>query len=136
MIFSRSIFDESHHTQYTYRIEYDFSNQQLKRNIWNVLDRIQNSNYQTHILDENILDFSIFITDHDMQWLESWPVGYIIDNTSSESSSIGLTTRSDIEAYQNLTSNKSKNDRLPLAFKILIKHKYYGDIERVILSQI
>ena len=78
MIFSRSIFDESHHTQYTYRIEYDFSNQQLKRNIWNVLDRIQNSNYQTHILDENILDFSIFITDHDMQWLQSWPVGYII----------------------------------------------------------
>ena len=136
MIFSRSIFDELDHTQYTYRIEYDFSNQQLKRNIWNVLDRIQNSNYQTHILDENILDFSIFITDHDMQWLQSWPVGYIIDNTSSQSSSIGLTTRSDIEAYQNLTSNKSENDRMPLAFKILIKHKYYGDIERVILSQI
>ena len=56
IIFSRSIFNELDDTQYTYRIEYDFSNQQLKRNIWNVLDRIQNSNYQTHVLDENILD--------------------------------------------------------------------------------
>ena len=63
------------------------------------------------LIDENILDFSILITNHEMQWLQSWPVGYIIDNTSSQSSSIGLTTRSDIEAYQNLTSNKSKNDR-------------------------
>ena len=136
IIFSRTIFNELDHTQYTYRIEYDFSNQQLKRNIWNVLDRIQNSNYQTHTLDENILDFSVSITDYNMQWHQSWPIGYIIDNSSSQSSSIGLTTRNDIEAYQNLTSNKSKNERLPLAFKIIIKHKYYGDIERVILSQI
>ena len=136
IIFSRTIFNELDHTQYTYRIEYDFSNQQLKRNIWNVLDRIQNSNYQTHTLDENILDFSVSITDYNMQWHQSWPLGYIIDNSSSQSSSIGLTTRNDIEAYQNLISNKSKNERLPLAFKIIIKHKYYGDIERVILSQI
>ena len=136
IIFSRTIFNELDHTQYTYRIEYDFSNQQLKRNIWNVLDRIQNSNYQTHTLDENILEFSVSITDYNMQWHQSWPLGYIIDNSSSQSSSIGLTTRNDIEAYQNLTSNKSKNERLPLAFKIIIKHKYYGDIERVILSQI
>ena len=136
IIFSRTIFNELDHTQYTYRIEYDFSNQQLKRNIWNVLDRIQNSNYQTHTLDENILDFSVSITDYNMQWHQSWPIGYIIDNSSSQSSSIGLTTRNDIEAYQNLISNKSKNERLPLAFKIIIKHKYYGDIERVILSQI
>ena len=71
-----------------------------------------------------------------MQWHQSWPIGYIIDNSSSQSSSIGLTTRNDIEAYQNLITNKSKNERLPLAFKIIIKHKYYGDIERVILSQI
>ena len=112
IIFSRSIFDELDHTQYTYRIEYDFSNQQLKWNIWNVLDRIQYSYYQSHVLDENILDFSILITDHEMQWLQSWPVGYIIDNTSSQSSSIGLTTRSDIEAYQNLTSNKKKRKML------------------------
>ena len=136
IIFSRTIFNELDHTQYTYRIEYDFSNQQLKRNIWNVLDRIQNSNYQTHTLDENILDFSVSITDYNMQWHQSWPIGYIIDNSSSQSSSIGLTTRNDIEAYQNLITNKSKNERLPLAFKIIIKHKYYGDIERVILSQI
>ena len=136
IIFSRTIFNELDHTQYTYRIEYDFSNQQLKRNIWNVLDRIQNSNYQTHTLDENILEFSVSITDYNMQWHQSWPLGYIIDNSSSQSSSIGLTTRNDIEAYQNLISNKSKNERLPLAFKIIIKHKYYGDIERVILSQI
>ena len=136
IIFSRSIFDEKNLIRHTYRIEYDFSNKKLKRNIWDVLDRVQNSNYQTQFFDENIIGISISVTDNNRQWYQLWPIGYISTNNNTEASSVGLTTRSDIEAYQNLTSGKFKTDKLPLAFKILIEHKYFGDIERVILSQI
>ena len=136
IIFSRSIFDEKDLIQHTYRIEYDFSNQILKRNVWNVLDRIQNSNYQTQFFDKNITDISISVTDNGMQWYKFWPIGYIQTSENIDASSIGLTTRNDIEAYQNLTSGKFKTDKLPNAFKILINHKYFGEIERVFLSQI
>lgn len=136
IIFSRSIFDEKDLIQHTYRIEYDFSNQTLKRNIWNVLDRIQNSNYQTQFFDKNITDISISVTDNGIQWHQFWPIGYVQTSENMITSSIGLTTRNDIEAYQNLTSGKFKTDKLPNAFKILINHKYFGEIERVILSQI
>ena len=136
IIFSRSIFDEKDLIQLTYRIEYDFSNQILRRNVWNVLDRIQNSNYQTQFFDKNITDISISVTDNGMQWYKFWPIGYIQTSENIDTSSIGLTTRNDIEAYQNLTSGKFKTDKLPNAFKILINHKYFGEIERVILSQI
>ena len=101
-----------------------------------MLDRIQNSNYQTQFFDKNITDISISVTDNGMKWYKFWPIGYIQTSENIDTSSIGLTTRNDIEAYQNLTSGKFKTDKLPNAYKILINHKYFGEIERVFLSQI
>ena len=135
MIFSRLIFDEKKLTHHTYRIEYHFSNQSLKRNIWNVLDRVQNSDYQTQYLDKNIRDISISVTDNNLQWYQVWPVGYSF-NDEKDLLSIEMKFRDKIKAYQDLASGKFNTIKMPLAFKILIKHKYFGDIERVILSQI
>ncbi len=134
--FSRLVFDDVSMTQYTFRIEYNFSNNRLKRNIWNVLDRVQNSNFQTQFLDQNITDISILVANDDLQWIKNWPIGFDSINKDSSSSSIGLTTRNDIIEYQNISASKIVSRKLPLAFRIVIKHKLFGEVERVILSQI
>ena len=99
-------------------------------------NQICNSNFQTQFLDQNITDISILVANDDLQWIKNWPIGFDSINKDSSSSSIGLTTRNDIIEYQNISASKIVSRKLPLAFRIVIKHKLFGEVERVILSQI
>tara|TARA_B100001564_G_C20580252_1_gene642750 strand:+ start:55 stop:759 length:705 start_codon:yes stop_codon:yes gene_type:complete len=137
--FSRLIFDDKNLLSHTYRIEYSFVDQVLKRNIWDVLDRVQDSKFQSQILDKNITDIQIQASNDELKWHNNWPIGFKPINRYINKDSIGLTTRNDIMVYQNSSSGKENEFsslKLPLAFKINIKHKIFGEIERVILSQI
>lgn len=137
--FSRLIFDDKNLLSHTYRIEYNFVDQVLKRNIWDVLDRVQDSKFQSQILDKNIIDIQIQASNDELKWHNNWPIGFKPINRYINKNSIGLTTRNDIMVYQNSSSgteNEFSSLKLPLAFKINIKHKIFGEIERVILSQI
>ena len=73
--FSSILYDDQKKVNKIVRIDYNFSEQRLKRNIWNVLDRVQNSSFQTHTLNENIESMSIKAIDYSGEWQNFWPTG-------------------------------------------------------------
>ena len=135
---SRILYNDVTNINEILRIDYVFSNNKLKRNIWNVLDRVQNTEYQTHFLDNNIKDIQILAIDQTNKWLKFWPISSISsdksDNNNAESN-YENNFGNKLLNYQNIMSGDTISI-LPYAFKIIVNHKNYGTIERVILSQI
>lgn len=135
--FSSILYDDQKKVNKIVRIDYNFSEQRLKRNIWNVLDRVQNSSFQTHTLNENIESISIKAIDYSGEWQNFWPTDISQKKyQSNEDKDIEFNFRNNkLLDYQNLMLGTIKSN-LPQALKIIIDHKNFGVIERVILSQI
>ncbi|MCP5206741.1 MAG: type II secretion system minor pseudopilin GspJ [Hahellaceae bacterium] len=91
------------------RVAYELQDKQLRRTYWQVLDRAQDSEPRSMVLDENISAFKVsFLTDKN-QWVGDWP---------TEESLGG-------------EDGVAKYAQLPKAMRVEIEHDLYGKIYRV-----
>ena len=134
--FSTLLYDDQKKMNQIVRIDYNFSEHGFKRNIWNVLDRVQNSTFQTHNLDRNIESISIHAMGYSGEWEDFWPIGKNFKKKQTKNDDYESTFRNDhLPNFQRLMSGTVINN-LPQALKVIINHKKFGVIERVILAQI
>ena len=135
LLFTRSLYDDVQEHAKLVRITYTFDDDRYERRLWNVIDRVQGSKYQTHYFDRQINKIRILASDDEGQWQEYWPMGLRVNlsNESSENENRNI-SRDDILQYQLLTTPSSITKiNLPTAFKVIIEHEELGRFERVIL---
>ena len=135
LLFTRSLYDDVQEHTKLVRITYTFDDDRYERRLWNVIDRVQGSKYQTHYFDRQINKIKILASDDEGQWQEYWPMGLSVnlsnENIEKENRNI---SRDDILQYQLLTTPSSiTRVSLPTAFKVIIEHEELGRFERVIL---
>ena len=133
--FTRSLHNSLQDETKLIRVWYTHNDGQFERRIWNVLDRVQNSSYQTHSFDPKIEQIKILATGVNGQWKEYWPIGTIRLTSDEEKNEQNRNiNREDILRYQAL-STKSNTHKivLPVAIKIIIEHSSLGIYERIIL---
>ena len=135
LLFTRSLYDDVQEHTKLVRITYTFDDDRYERRLWNVIDRVQGSKYQTHYFDRQINKIRILASDDEGQWQEYWPIGLSVNigNESIEKANRNI-SRDDILQYQLLTTPSSITKvNLPTAFKVIIEHEELGRFERVIL---
>ena len=135
LLFTRSLYDDVQEHTKLVRITYTFDDDRYERRLWNVIDRVQGSKYQTHYFDRQINKIRILASDDEGQWQEYWPIGLSVNigNESIEKAKRNI-SRDDILQYQLLTTPSSITKiKLPTAFKVIIEHEELGRFERVIL---
>ena len=135
LLFTRSLYDDVQEHTKLVRITYTFDDDRYERRLWNVIDRVQGSKYQTHYFDRQINKIRILASDDEGQWQEYWPIGLSVNigNESIEKAKRNI-SRDDILQYQLLTTPSSITKiNLPTAFKVIIEHEELGRFERVIL---
>ena len=133
--FTRSFYDNADKKTYLVRIQYTRNEGIYERRIWEVLDRVQDTNYETHFFDPKILRLKIFAASLDGEWSEFWPISYdqILLSRAEGELNINI-SRDDILRFQALSSKKvGSTSNLPIAFKIIIEHESLGEIERVLI---
>ena len=133
--FTRSFYDNADKKKYLVRIHYTQNEGVYERRIWEVLDRVQDTNYETHFFDPEILNLKILAASLDGKWNEFWPISYDqIYLSRAESETNRNISRDDILRFQSLSSRKvGSSPNLPIAIKIIIEHGSLGVIERVLL---
>ena len=133
--FTRSFYDNDDKKTYLVRIQYTRDEGIYERRIWEVLDRVQDTNYETHFFDPEILRLKILAASLDGEWSEFWPISYDQILLSSAEGELNTNiSRDDILRFQALSSKKvGSTSNLPIAFKIIIEHESLGEIERVLI---
>ena len=133
--FTRSFYDNDDKKTYLVRIQYTRDEGIYERRIWEVLDRVQDTNYETHFFDPEILRLKILAASLDGEWSEFWPINYDQILLSRAEGELDTNiSRDDILRFQALTSKKvGSTSNLPIAFKIIIEHESLGEIERVLI---
>ena len=133
--FTRSFYDNDDKKTYLVRIQYTRDEGIYERRIWEVLDRVQDTNYETHFFDPEILRLKILAASLDGEWSEFWPISYDQILLSRAEGELNTNIfRDDILRFQALSSKKvGSTSNLPIAFKIIIEHKSLGEIERVLI---
>ena len=133
--FTRSFYDNDDKKTYLVRIQYTRNEGIYERRIWEVLDRVQDSNYETHFFDPEILRLKILAASLDGEWSEFWPISYDQILLSRAEGELNTNiSRDDILRFQALSSKKvGSTSNLPIAFKIIIEHESLGEIERVLI---
>ena len=133
--FTRSFYDNADKKTYLVRIQYTRNEGIYERRIWEVLDRVQDTNYETHFFDPKILRLKIFAASLDGEWSEFWPISYDQILLSRAEGELNTNiSRDDILRFQALSSKKvGSTSNLPIAFKIIIEHESLGEIERVLI---
>ena len=133
--FTRSFYDNADKKTYLVRIQYTRNEGIYERRIWEVLDRVQDTNYETHFFDPEILRLKIFAASLDGEWSEFWPISYDQILLSRAEGELNTNiSRDDILRFQALSSKKvGSTSNLPIAFKIIIEHESLGEIERVLI---
>lgn len=133
--FTRSFYDNDDKKTYLVRIQYIRDEGIYERRIWEVLDRVQDTNYETHFFDPEILRLKILAASLDGEWSEFWPISYDQILLSRAEGELNTNiSRDDILRFQALSSKKvGSTSNLPIAFKIIIEHESLGEIERVLI---
>ena len=133
--FTRSFYDNDDKKTYLVRIQYTRDEGIYERRIWEVLDRVQDTNYETHFFDPEILRLKILAASLDGEWSEFWPISYDQILLSRAEGELNTNIfRDDILRFQALSSKKvGSTSNLPIAFKIIIEHESLGEIERVLI---
>ena len=133
--FTRSFYDNDDKKTYLVRIQYTRDEGIYERRIWEVLDRVQDTNYETHFFDSEILRLKILAASLDGEWSEFWPISYDQILLSRAEGELNTNiSRDDILRFQALSSKKvGSTSNLPIAFKIIIEHESLGEIERVLI---
>ena len=133
--FTRSFYDNDDKKTYLVRIQYTRNEGIYERRIWEVLDRVQDTNYETHFFDPEILRLKILAASLDGEWSEFWPISYDQILLSRAEGELNTNiSRDDILRFQALSSKKvGSTYNLPIAFKIIIEHESLGEIERVLI---
>lgn len=133
--FTRSFYDNDDKKTYLVRIQYTYNEGIYERRIWEVLDRVQDTNYETHFFDSEILRLKILAASLDGEWSEFWPISYDQILLSRAEGELNTNiSRDDILRFQALSSKKvGSTSNLPIAFKIIIEHESLGEIERVLI---
>ena len=133
--FTRSFYDNADKKTYLVRIQYTRNEGIYERRIWEVLDRVQDTNYETHFFDPEILRLKILAAALDGEWSEFWPISYDQILLSRAEGELNTNiSRDDILRFQALSSKKvGSTSNLPIAFKIIIEHESLGEIERVLI---
>ena len=133
--FTRSFYDNDDKKTYLVRIQYTHNEGIYERRIWEVLDRVQDTNYETHFFDPEILRLKILAASLDGEWSEFWPISYDQILLSRAEGELNTNiSRDDILRFQALSSKKvGSTSNLPIAFKIIIEHESLGEIERVLI---
>ena len=133
--FTRSFYDNDDKKTYLVRIQYTRDEGIYERRIWEVLDRVQDTNYETHFFDPEILKLKILVASLDGEWSEFWPISYDQILLSRAEGELNTNiSRDDILRFQALSSKKvGSTSNLPIAFKIIIEHESLGEIERVLI---
>jgi len=133
--FTRSFYDNDDKKTYLVRIQYTYNEGIYERRIWEVLDRVQDTNYETHFFDPEILRLKILAASLDGEWSEFWPISYDQILLSRAEGELNTNiSRDDILRFQALSSKKvGSTSNLPIAFKIIIEHESLGEIERVLI---
>ena len=133
--FTRSFYDNDDKKTYLVRIQYTRDEGIYERRIWEVLDRVQDTNYETHFFDPEILRLKILAASLDGEWSEFWPNSYDQILLSRAEGELNTNiSRDDILHFQALSSKKvGSTSNLPIAFKIIIEHESLGEIERVLI---
>ena len=133
--FTRSFYDNADKKTYLVRIQYTRNEGIYERRIWEVLDRVQDTNYETHFFDPEILRLKILAASLDGEWSEFWPISYDQILLSRAEGELNTNiSRDDILRFQALSSKKvGSTSNLPIAFKIIIEHESLGEIERVLI---
>ena len=133
--FTRSFYDNDDKKTYLVRIQYTRDEGIYERRIWEVLDRVQDTNYETHFFDPEILRLKILAASLDGEWSEFWPISYDQILLSRAGGELNTNiSRDDILRFQALSSKKvGSTSNLPIAFKIIIEHESLGEIERVLI---
>jgi len=133
--FTRSFYDNDDKKTYLVRIQYTRDEGIYERRIWEVLDRVQDTNYETHFFDPEILRLKILAASLDGEWSEFWPISYDQILLSRAEGELNTNiSRDDILRFQALSSKKvGSTSNLPIAFKIIIEHESLGEIERVLI---
>jgi len=133
--FTRSFYDNADKKTYLVRIQYTRNEGIYERRIWEVLDRVQDTNYETHFFDPEILRLKILAASLDGEWSEFWPINddqILLSRAEGELDT--NISRDDILHFQALSSKKvGSTSNLPIAFKIIIEHESLGEIERVLI---
>ena len=133
--FTRSFYDNDDKKTYLVRIQYTRDEGIYERRIWEVLDRVQDTNYETHFFDPEILRLKILAASLDGEWSEFWPINddqILLSRAEGELNT--NISRDDILRFQALSSKKvGSTSNLPIAFKIIIEHESLGEIERVLI---
>ena len=133
--FTRSFYDNADKKTYLVRIQYTRNEGIYERRIWEVLDRVQDTNYETHFFDPEILRLKILAASLDGEWSEFWPINddqILLSRAEGELNT--NISRDDILRFQALSSKKvGSTSNLPIAFKIIIEHESLGEIERVLI---
>ena len=93
------------------RVAYEWVDEQLRRNYWQVLDRAQDSLPREQLLLEDVTELALRFLDHNLEWQEAWP--------------------SDAQ-LQGLPINGGAQVALPRAVELLIEHRRFGRIRRLI----
>lgn len=91
------------------RVAYELQDRELRRTYWQVLDRAQDSEPRSVVLNDQISEFKLsFLTDKN-QWVTEWPTDEVIDGAEGV----------------------AKYSQLPKAVKIEIVHELYGKMYRI-----
>lgn len=88
------------------RVRWQLSGEQWQRRYWTVLDQAQDSQPQVQTALDGVLSFELRYLDAEGTWLDSWP-------------------RLDGEPNERL-------ERLPRAVELLLEHRRYGQLRRVL----
>ncbi len=133
--FTRSFYDNADKKTYLARIQYTRNEGIYERRIWEVIDRVQDTNYETHFFDPEILRLKILAASLDGKWNEFWPISYDQILLSRAEGELNRNmSRDDILRFQALSSKKvGSTSNVPIAFKIIIEHESLGEIERVLI---
>lgn len=91
------------------RVAYELQDKQLRRTYWQVLDRAQDSEPRSMVLDENINAFKVSFLTEKNQWVGDWP------------------TEESLGGEEGV----AKYLQLPKAMRVEIDHDLYGKIYRV-----
>lgn len=93
------------------RVAYELVNGTLRRHYWQVLDRAQDSQAREQNLLEGVTELSWRFLDHEREWQEQWPSN---------------------AQLQSLPINGAAEASLPLAVEVIVDHRRFGRIRRLV----
>jgi general secretion pathway protein J len=82
------------------RVRYSLEKNQLQRQYWNVLDRAEDSKFNTQVLMDNVEIFQVYYRNKESSWQTDWAV-----------------------------SDDELKNRLPSGIKFMIEHTIFGELE-------